>query len=110
MAVNKKDSKGVTHAQHLKAFKNMGAPIPEIELIPVPEELNYLKTYWLQCLRGQVITYRELHSFSEMMQIDLQPWESSTIMQIDNIYWKSTDGNNSVISSKGGVSRGRNRK
>ncbi len=110
MQVNKKDSRGVTQDQHIKAFKNMGAPIPEIKSTPVPEELDYLKTYWLQCRRGQIITYQELHSFQQMMQIDLQPWESSIIMQIDNIYWKLTDGNNRIINSKGGISRNTNRK
>ncbi len=88
----------------------MGAPIPEIKLTPVPEELDYLKTYWLQCRRGQIITYQELYSFQQMMQIDLQPWESSIIMQIDNIYWDPTDGNNRIINSKGRVGRSRNRK
>ena len=86
----------------------MGAPVLEMELTPVPEDLEYLKTYWLQCRRDQVITYQELFYFQQVMCIDIEPWESSIIIQIDNIYWNPSNGN-SIINSKGGVSRGRNR-
>lgn len=86
----------------------MGAPVPEINITPVPEELEYLKTYWLQCRRGQVITYQELFYFQQVFHIDLLPWESSIILQIDNIYWNSSNGNRN-INSKGGVKRGKNR-
>ena len=102
--LNKKDSKGVTQRQHFQTLRKMGAPVLEIELTSVPVELEYLKTYWLQCRRGQVITYQELFYFQQVMHMDIEPWESSIIMQIDNIYWNPSDGN-SKINSKSGVSR-----
>lgn len=86
----------------------MGAPVPKINTTPVPEELEYLKMHWLQCRRGQVITYHELFYFQQVFCIELQPWESSIILQIDNIYWNSSNGNRNT-NSKGGVSRGKNR-
>lgn len=85
----------------------MGAPVLEIKSTPVPEELGHLKTYWLQCRRGEIITYQELFYFQQVMQKDLAPWESSIIMQIDNIYWNSNNDNNRNTDSKGRVKRGK---
>lgn len=76
----------------------MGASVQDIELISAPEELEYLKMYWLQCRRGQVITYQELFYFQKVMYIELESWESSIIIQIDNIYWNSSDGNRNIDS------------
>ena len=102
---NKRDPKGVTQNQHFETLRKMGAPVPEINSTPVPKELNYLKIYWLQCRRDRVIQYSELFYFQQLMRIDFQPYEILLIMQIDNIYWNSNNGNNSNVNSKGG-SRG----
>ena len=79
-----------------------------MNLTPAPEELDYLKTYWLQCRRGQVVTYQDLFYFQQVMQIDFEPWESTIIMQIDNIYWGLINGDSNT-NSKGRVSRGTKR-
>jgi len=107
MEANKKDSKGVTQQQHFETLKKMGAPVPKISLTSVPKDLDYLKTYWLQCRRGQIITYQDLFYFQQMMYIDLQPWECSIIMQIDNIYWSSENASNRDANSQGGIGRNR---
>ena len=86
----------------------MGAPVPRVKSTPVPEDLDYLKTYWLQCRRGQVVTYQELFYFQQVMRIDFEPWESTIIMQIDNIYWDLINGNSNT-NGQGRVSRGTKR-
>lgn len=91
----------MTQGQHAEVLRKMGAPIQEIVLTPVPEELEYLKTYWLQCRRGQVLTYQELFYFQQVLQLALQPWESSVILRIDNLYWNLTNGDNRNTNSKG---------
>lgn len=76
----------------------MGAPVPKDTLIVAPTELEYLKTYWLQCRRNQVITYRELFYFQETMSIVLESWEVEIIIHIDNIYWNLIDGDNRNVN------------
>lgn len=83
----------------------MGAPIPKSSLVSAPEELEYLKTYWLQSRREGVITYQELFYFQKVMQINLEPWEVEIIIQIDNIYWNFKHGNSITITSSA-VTRG----
>lgn len=78
----------------------MGAPVPENSLVSAPGELEYLKTYWLQCRRDEVVTYQELFYFQKTMQIDLEPWEVEIIIQIDNIYWNFKYGN-SIVNTSG---------
>jgi len=83
----------------------MGAPVPKSSSVSAPEELEYLKTYWLQCHRDGVITYQELFYFQKIMQINLEPWEVEIIIQIDNIYWNLKYGN-SIINTSSTVTRG----
>ena len=78
----------------------MGASVPRGELFVVSAQLDYLRIYWLQCRRNQVITYQELFYFQQMMGIDLTPWEIEIIIHIDNIYWNLIDGDNRNIDSK----------
>ncbi len=84
----------------------MGAPVPDIGSTPVPESLEYLKDYWLQCRRGKVITYQELFYFQKVMQKNLDAWESTIIIKIDNIYWNLVDGDNRNTNRKGHINRG----
>lgn len=95
----------MTQGQHLDALRKMGAPIPKSSSVSEPGELEYLKTYWLQCRRDAVITYQELFYFQKIMQINLEPWEVEIIIQIDNIYWNFKYGN-SITNTSSTESRG----
>lgn len=81
----------------------MGAPVHENKITSLPEELEYLKIYWLQCHRDKVLTYQELFYFQKVMHVDIEPWESEIIIQIDNIYWNLINGDNRNIDSKSRV-------
>lgn len=83
----------------------MGAPVLKDKLVHVPGELEYLKSYWVQCHRGEILTYQELFYFQEIIGCKFDPWESEIIIQIDNIYWNSKNGH-SDTNRKGRGNRG----
>ena len=67
--------------------KKSGAKTPQLILPKYPKELKYLAD-WARVLhrRDNQLTYGEVKAWSELMQIQTNPWEVEALMYLDTIY------------------------
>lgn len=78
---------GATKLEHLQSV-SARVRVPELEYDDPDEECEYLLNhfYSVKESRGVKISYTELKSFSEMLGLNLQPFETEVIMRIDKIF------------------------
>ena len=61
--------------------------MPEALKIPdMPKECAYLWSYFVELKNSEAVTFASIKSYSEIMGLDLQPGEVSTIMEFEKKY------------------------
>lgn len=78
---------GTTKLEHLKAAAKR-VKVPELDYPEPDESVEYLLDhfYQLKQCKGQKISYSELKCYSDMMALNLQPFEVELIMTIDRMF------------------------
>lgn len=84
---------GSTKLEHLRAVAAR-VSVPELDYPEPHEDAIYLLDhfYSLKTGAGARISYTEIKSYSEMMAINLQPFEVEIITGIDRIFDRSIRG------------------
>ena len=75
--------------QHLQSVARQTRKTPkELQLPEVDSSMLHLIDYYydIKKQRGEKITYTELKSFQQLMNISLSAWQVECIMNIDSIY------------------------
>jgi len=86
----KVESDGVTKLEHLKAASRR-IEVPELKYNDPDDEIKYILEhfYELKHSKGEKIRYLELKAYSEILALNLQPFEVELIMTIDRIFENS---------------------
>ena len=84
---------GATKLEHLQAAAAR-VSVPELNYSEPDREAIYLLEhfYSIKPCAGVKITFTELRSYSEMMRLNLKPFEAEVIMRIDRIFEASING------------------
>ncbi len=88
----KVENDGATKLEHLESVAKR-VHVPELEY-PAPHQdsvyiLNHF--YQLKKSKGEKIDFTEISHYSELMALNLQPFEVSMIMDIDRIFENSVN-------------------
>ena len=84
---------GASRLEHLKTVSARVA-VPELDYEEPDDESRYLlgHFYSVKSSAGVKIAYTELKNYSELMALNLQPFECEVIMGIDRIFEASING------------------
>jgi hypothetical protein len=94
LALNKPTNNGKsTLRDQLTAMWNMSGEKPEeLEIKPIPIEFRYIWDWFIQIKNSGDIDYNQIKSFSELMQIDIQPSEVAMITSFEQTYREVMNG------------------
>lgn len=71
-----------------QVWKTTGVKPKELSEQPdLPEELRYLWEWYLELRSSQLLTFSEIHFWSELTQKRLRGWEVELLRILDRIYW-----------------------
>ena len=78
---------GATKIEHLRAISGR-VSVPELDYPEPHEDAIYLLNHFYSVKRsaGVKIEYTELKHYSDLLALDLQPFEVEVIIRIDNIF------------------------
>ncbi len=84
---------GATKLEHLKQVSSR-VTVPELDYDEPDDEAQYLLShfYSVKSSAGVKIAYTELKHYSELMALNLKPFECEVIMGIDRIFEASIHG------------------
>lgn len=62
----------------------MGIQVPELDDKPeLPEQTAYLWAWYIELVNTTDISYTEIKSWSELMSINIKPWEANALIRIE---------------------------
>lgn len=71
----------------MQAVYNMtGVKPPELDVPDMPESLEYLWRYYIDLKNAGDVNFSTIKAFSDLMALDLQPFEVSLIMDFEKQY------------------------
>lgn len=84
------EADGATKLEHLKQVAKRVA-VPELDYPEPDESVDYILEhfYQLKKAKGEKISFTELRCYSELLALNLQPFEVKLIMDIDRIFENS---------------------
>lgn len=71
-----------------QVWKTTGVQPKELADQPeLPEELRYLWEWFWELRSNQILTFTEIHFWSQLTQKRLRGWEVELLRTLDRIYW-----------------------
>ena len=69
---------------HFEQLAKMGIDVPELTERPqLPAQAAYIWAWYIELVNTTTISYTEIKSWSELMSVNIKPWEANALIRIE---------------------------